>query len=70
MASIPHHCRHLGGGGTGLKPSDYQSVPLCHDHHDLVHQKGWSSLNLDMVYLLLMMNRYLTDYILKLKEAS
>lgn len=58
-----HHCRNLGGGGIGLKPSDFDAVPLCDKHHKSVHQKGWSVLNLDTEYLLICINRYLTEYI-------
>lgn len=32
----------------GLRPSDYEAIPLCHEHH-LVweHGKGLRSLNID-----------------------
>lgn len=34
------HVRILGSGGTGLKPSDYRTVPLCHECHAIQHLKG------------------------------
>lgn len=40
-ASHPHHIRISdsgGGGGTALKPSDYQAIPLCSDCHRREHQ--------------------------------
>jgi len=42
-ATEPHHIRsrlfvpEAMRGGTGLKPSDYTCVPLCHKHHHDVH---------------------------------
>lgn len=41
--SVPHHVRSLTtipytlAGGTGLKPSDYVTVPLCPVHHEEIH---------------------------------
>lgn len=35
-----HHGKKSGGGGMGLKPSDYQTVPLCTEHHGEFHQRG------------------------------
>lgn len=32
----PAEAHHFGRGGTALKCSDYETVPLCHEHH--VHQ--------------------------------
>ena len=37
---VAHHIRMGGGGGTGIKPSDYRTVPLCDNHHKLLHQMG------------------------------
>lgn len=34
------HVRMGNGGGMGLKPSDYRTVPLCHTCHALQHQIG------------------------------
>lgn len=31
------HVRFLGGGGTSLKPSDYQVVPMCATCHTSQH---------------------------------
>jgi len=40
-------------GGTGMKPSDRYSVPLCADCHVLQHQFGeqrfWSTVRIDPV---------------------
>lgn len=47
----PHHVRNLKhipyeySGGTGLKPSDFMCVPLCHEHHRLIHAKGCETIN-------------------------
>ena len=30
-----HHIRNKTG--IGRKPSDYATIPLCYDHHDLIH---------------------------------
>jgi hypothetical protein len=34
------HQRILQGGGIGLKPSDYESIPLCTDCHHIEHAVG------------------------------
>lgn len=39
-SSVPHHVRLGTGGGTGLKPGDEWTVPLCTPHHDELHQVG------------------------------
>lgn len=45
------HCRILGGGGVGLKPSDFYAIPLCNRCHGMQHQKGertfWDFLRVD-----------------------
>lgn len=38
--TVSHHVRMGGGGGMGLKPSDYRSVPLMDREHRELHQKG------------------------------
>ena len=38
------HQRILGGGGMGLKPSDYDALPLCNECHHYEHQYGYVSL--------------------------
>lgn len=38
---IPHHFGKTGKG-KGQKCSDYETVPLCTNHHLLVHHKGRS----------------------------
>lgn len=34
---VLHHCRDASNSGTGIKPSDFYGVPLCHSHHSYVH---------------------------------
>jgi hypothetical protein len=34
---IPHH---INAGGMGTKCSDYETVPLCNEHHREIHDKG------------------------------
>ena len=47
---IAHHVKLYGGGGAGLKPSDYLTVPLRHDMHQELHDRGepsfWLKYNL------------------------
>ena len=38
------HQRILQGGGIGLKPSDYETIPLCADCHHIEHAVGSLSL--------------------------
>lgn len=35
---VAHHVRAAGGGGMGLKPSDYQTIPLTALQHSFLHQ--------------------------------
>jgi len=42
--SVVMHQRILQGGGTGMKPSDYETLPGCPDCHYLEGQKGFLSL--------------------------
>lgn len=37
---VSHHVRCLGGGGTGIKPSDYLCVPLIAEEHARLHAIG------------------------------
>lgn len=37
---VAHHVRIIGGGGTGLKPSDYLTVPLDFNYHRELHDNG------------------------------
>lgn len=37
---VAHHLRILGGGGMGLKPSDYQCLPLTANLHAQLHAHG------------------------------
>jgi len=43
---IAHHVRTANNSGMGTKPSDTLTIPLCHNHHMELHQKGrehWNS---------------------------
>ena len=31
---------HISAGGMGTKCSDYETVPLCNEHHREIHDKG------------------------------
>lgn len=35
-----HHVRNGTGAGTGLKPGDEWTVPICPQHHREIHQAG------------------------------
>jgi hypothetical protein len=35
--ALAHHVKH---GGVGTKGSDYDTVPLCFIHHDVLHVLG------------------------------
>lgn len=35
-----HHVRSAATAGTGMKPSDADTVPLCSTHHDEFHRIG------------------------------
>lgn len=40
-ADVAHHfARASGGGGTAIKAHDTFTVPLCNEHHGIVHQHG------------------------------
>lgn len=48
-AIVPHHVRENTGGGTGLKPGDEWTVPLCGGlagHHVLGHRIGWDTFQI------------------------
>jgi hypothetical protein len=37
---VAHHVRrHYWGSGTGIKPHDYCTIPLCTAHHDAKNEK-------------------------------
>ena len=65
-----HHYKGLGGGGMGIKPPDYHSIPLCDEHHNLWERMGESYFNLDREYIMTKMNKYLIDYIIHLKNGG
>lgn len=52
------HVRMGNGGGMGLKPSDYRTVPLCHACHSYQHQLGersfWERLERDPDYVIIL----------------
>jgi hypothetical protein len=35
-----HHIRSAATAGTGIKPSDFDAVPLCEVHHRSIHDHG------------------------------
>lgn len=37
---VAHHVRCLGGGGMGIKPSDYLCIPITSFFHAKLHQIG------------------------------
>lgn len=40
-AAEAHHAfRNAGGGGMGIKPCDFLTVPLCREHHRELHKRG------------------------------
>lgn len=47
---VAHHVRLDGDGGTGLKPSDYYTVPISQDLHQRLHDMGersfWGSMGM------------------------
>lgn len=59
--SHAHHVRMGGGGGMGIKPSDFRCVPLTDYEHRRLHQMGeksfWRDVGVDparvMIALLL-----------------
>jgi len=36
----PSIAHHVLPGGTGLKGSDFGTIPLCPEHHGILHQIG------------------------------
>lgn len=40
FGTVAHHVRLGQGGGMGLKPSDYRTVPLTDSEHRELHQTG------------------------------
>ena len=69
---VAHHVRCLGGGGMGLKPSDYMCVPLTAYLHALLHQQGERNFysqyginiedQLKMLLLIYLAKNYKVDY--------
>jgi len=53
--SLPSQACHIriGFNGTGIKPSDSQTLPLCHDCHHRQHtmseKKFWKDLGIDPI---------------------
>jgi hypothetical protein len=35
------HVRTAGNAGTGIKPHDKFTVPMCREHHAEQHKRGW-----------------------------
>lgn len=38
-----HHVRYSFNSGTGIKPGDCWTIPLCQEHHRELHQIGMKS---------------------------
>ena len=57
-AMVAHHVRCLGGGGMGLKPSDYFCLPLLAAEHFTLHNTGekryWDDFGVDPMKEILM----------------
>jgi hypothetical protein len=59
--AVAAHQRCLGGGGMGLKPSDYHAVPLCWECHGEEHRGAktfWEGVDLKMLVI-----GYLSEYV-------
>lgn len=60
---VAHHVRLGNGGGTGLKPSDFRTVPLRADVHVELHNVGegkfWCNAAIDPDHLVL---RHMMEY--------
>lgn len=41
-----HHVRSAATAGTGMKPTDFRTVPLCSIHHNELHQLGHETFQL------------------------
>lgn len=66
-----HHVRMDSHAGTGVKPSDYLVVPLCHTHHSELHQHGEKSFwQRHMMPPHVAMTRFLTLYLIKHGESG
>lgn len=39
-ADDAHHVRFAGQGSTSMKPSDYQTIPVCRGDHSFYHNHG------------------------------
>jgi len=56
-----HHAFGMfGGGGKGLKGSDYLCVPVCDGHHQSLHSQGLTSI--DRCLMLYSIARLLSEY--------
>jgi hypothetical protein len=78
----PHHVRIDGNHGVGIKPPDYDTVPLCRDCHNGVH-RGFSWLAIQWpvgvgedaktvfrFYLYREISRLKTEYIIQLEDGK
>lgn len=74
----PHHIWKGTDGGTGKKPSDCYTVPLCNLHHTEVHQYGTETFYkraglkqkhfLDITHTLLI--RFMKEFLLDLQKRG
>ena len=40
ICQAPAVAHHQGKRGMGIKASDFDTIPLCHIHHQEIHQHG------------------------------
>jgi hypothetical protein len=68
-----HFGKRWGGGGTGVKPHDTFTVPLCWSCHRAVHDTGklgtWSKAETDSRMALEAL-RIVTDYLVEHEQAT
>jgi len=67
-----HHVRLFGDGGTGLKPSDFRTVPICAAQHATLHNMGersfWKANDIDIeMTVMSFMARYIQQQSLSIR---
>ena len=59
--SVAHH-EQVTGRGTGIKASDYETIPLCEKCHEMRHRVGkdtfWQGINTEKLII-----GYLIEYL-------
>jgi hypothetical protein len=63
----PSHHHHIFAEGVGTKCSDYESMPLCNDHHREFHDKGREEFaeHYGCIDYFRVITKYLEEYIEK-----